>query len=376
MAVRLNNNRIVRARADGSVELVDDGRYLIPPVGLQIGADCRAYRDANGNVVLEAATGKRILVPAEGVQVGADCRAYRDANGNVVLEAATGKRILVPAEGVQVGADCRAYRDSNGNVVLEAATGKRVLVPAEGVQVGADCRAYRSANGDLTFGDLTTYQDVVLKDLAVRRSLHPSISTDFFTLADQSWAGSAIGAGSVSQIAGSANHPGQRRLRSAAATNTGYCYQGISPSYTLVSAPGDLLISIFQLTNALGLNYIGDWNGTWFPTSGNWLEIAALIATGRTNNGGGSSNATGTTYTLTQGVWYRAEVETAPAGSIAYFRIYTCSDGALVWNDSVTPNHGNALNVFPVFCGVSNAAGATDLLDIDFVSWENNVVSR
>jgi hypothetical protein len=275
MAVRLNNNRIVRARADGSVELVDDGRYLIPPVGLQIGADVRAYR---------------------------------------------------------------------------------------------------GANGDLMFADSLNYQDRKFSDLAVERSKRLYIATDFLTPYEIHWSGQVVSGGTANILSSTANHPGQRQLNSAAASGTGYYYVALSNSASYISAPGDLLTSIFQISIVAGKHYIGPWNGAASPPSGVLLEVIGLIATGKTNDGAGNSNATPSTYTLTKDVWYRSEVGSNPVGSVAYFKIYRCSDGVLVWSDTCTPNYGNALGVFPIFHSVSNVAGGPHALSVpDFLSFQNTV---
>jgi hypothetical protein len=57
MAVRLDTNRILRPRTDGSTELVDDGRLIVPAAGLQVGNDVRVYRDAAGNIVFDDLVG-------------------------------------------------------------------------------------------------------------------------------------------------------------------------------------------------------------------------------------------------------------------------------------------------------------------------------
>jgi len=307
MAVRLNNDRMVRPRTDGSTELVSDGRFIIPQVGLQIGADCRAYRDANGNVVLEAATGKRILVPAEGVQVGADCRAYRDANG------------------------------------------------------------------DLTFGDSQNYQDRKLQDLLVRRSKRAYLATDFASPAEISWAGVALAGGNVTIVAGTANHPGQRRIFSAVAANSGYYYMIGSGAGSTVIQGGDKVVSIFQVTDTNSLLHIG-FTYAMLPTTGTWIEINSLTAKGYTNNGTGSSNATGTTYLSTINTWYRSEIETSASGAIAYFRIYDCATQALIWSESLNPNYGDEKSLFPMVSAQSNAAGGPYMLgNLDFAEYECGV---
>jgi hypothetical protein len=339
MAVRLNNNRIVRARADGSVELIDDGRYLIP---------------------------------AEGLQVGADCRAYRDSNGNVVLEAATGKRVLVPAEGVQVGADCRAYRDSNGNVVLEAATGKRVLVPAEGVQVGADCRAYRSANGDLTFGDSITYNNRKLDDINIRKLYRIRHETDFLYSTEVNWQGAAINGGASNLVPSVYNtHPGVNTQKSAAAANSGFHYGMPGQSLLCFSLGGsNLFRSIFAVKNTSQVNVQGLVDHISVPVNGLWFDVNGLVATAHTRSAATGHQTNSTTYTLTVDLWYRFEVFYGE-DSTAHFKIYECAGQTLVFSADIAADiPGTTIGLFGSFWTTLVAGGASDLIFLDYLGLE------
>jgi len=237
------------------------------------------------------------------------------------------------------------------------------------IGTAADIDIYRGSAGDLTFGDSITYNDRKFRDIEADRLWTSKSSVDFLNSNDINWYGTATAAGTAAipttQVA---NHPGIIKLTSAVATNSGYAYRAVNTRFLING--GDLFRAVFTIiepTNAT--HWLGFAYGTATPTQGTYIEISALTASGKTNNGAGSSNTTGTTYVLTANTWYRAEIETSQTGATATFKIYTCSDQVCVWSESLT-NYGDGGGHFPLFSSYSTAAGPLDLSTIDYLSYE------
>lgn len=308
-----------------------------------------------------------------------------ESNGVVICELAdiatnwahalqTTPTLFIQSDDAGTPAEWISFAHDGTDGVINVGTGGVKFPGTNGLYLGAssDIHIYRGTAGDLTLDDANCYNDRKLQDMRVNKLWRAETSADFINAIDV-WTAYAIAAGTVATTAGVANHPGIRRMSSLAAANTGYVYYATYGSGTIIMSGGTKSTFVFQILSANTLIELGFGTPVGIViTLGTWIGISALTATGCTNNGAGSSNATGTTYLCTTSVWYRAEIATDTAGTTATFKIYTCSDGVLVWSESLNPNYSNGLNIYPQFAAQSNAAGGPyTLTDLDFAQYEN-----
>lgn len=197
-----------------------------------------------------------------------------------------------------------------------------------------------------------------------------SISDDMYSVTPNQFFNAALGAGSALVVASIPNHPGVIRSTQSGA-NTGYRF-----SMNLLNpylGGGEVMEFIFQAQSTsntvfrLGLQ---DSVNSTAPSNGGWIHVAGTTLNGKTA-AGGSTSTTGTSYTISTSVWYRARVFVADGAGTVYFELYTCADGALVWSDSLSANIPTIAGreVGPVATFYKTTAGTVDLADLDWMSF-------
>lgn len=208
--------------------------------------------------------------------------------------------------------------------------------------------------------------------LGLVASKFPGIYTDFLQSASTTpWTPGSISSGTNATQLGTANHPGIVRVSSASGANSGYFYS--SGSAAIVLAGGETVEVVFSpvaaglatLVSYLGLHTSGTVTP---PTDGAWIDLAGATLSGKTNDNTGAAT-TGTTYTVTAGVWYRGKVVVNADASRVDFYLYT-ADGALVWSDYLTTKIGKIRTQGCLFSAVSTGSSAVALMDFDYVSFE------
>jgi uncharacterized protein with putative carbohydrate binding module len=197
-----------------------------------------------------------------------------------------------------------------------------------------------------------------------------SVVDDFFLLGVVT-GGSALGAGSAALVTGTPTHLGIARITQSGA-NTGYRF---FPSTSLITylGGGESVEIIFQAQSTSNTVFrLGFQDGvtTTAPNNGAWVNVAGTTLSGKTA-ANGTTSTTGTTYTISATTWYRMRVFVSDNAGTVYFELYTCSDGALVWSDSLTTNiptvAGREVLVGALF--YKTTAGTVDLADIDWLSY-------
>ena len=198
---------------------------------------------------------------------------------------------------------------------------------------------------------------------------------EFMTIAQQNgWGATAIGAGTRAAIASSANHPGVVRFTQNGA-NTGYQYDlGDNNPTNILLGGGEVYECIFSLPTATAtVERLGfqDSITTTAPVDGAWINIAATTLSGKTSNNS-TVSTTATTHTVSTGTWYRAVVY-VNSTSLVTFTLYTCSDGAVVWTNTLTTNipsaAGRETSVGTL--AYKTTAGTANLLDVDWHTYYN-----
>jgi len=147
-----------------------------------------------------------------------------------------------------------------------------------------------------------------------------------------------IASGTIVAGTGTANHPGITRFRSSTTTNSGLYIAGDVAS--MLIAGGEECEFVFMVeTTANSIIKLGWGDSLTYAdhTDGVWIHIAGTTLDGACKNNSGPTR-TGTSYTITQGVWYRAKITVNSDATLATFTVYTCSNGASVWTDTVNAN--------------------------------------
>lgn len=168
--------------------------------------------------------------------------------------------------------------------------------------------------------------------------------TDFLTSVaayNPPWYQAGLSSGSIVGVDGYVNHPGIADLKSAAGNNSGYYV--ITSANSLVVGGSEKSVFIFLTINAAAGNNqwrAGYSNGVAVtdPTNGAWLyfDQSAGTIVGKSQNAGGGVQTSATAYTYVDLTWYRGEMEINAALNLITYSIYLCSDGSLVWTDTLT----------------------------------------
>jgi hypothetical protein len=221
-------------------------------------------------------------------------------------------------------------------------------------------------------GDLT----VSAADNSVMQTIHDHtypamVESDFYNgTTIQPFIGTAIASGTITSNTGEVDHPGICALRSAASGNTGY-NASIRAGGAYYITGGERFTVIFNcsaLTNIT--SYFGIHDST---TAADFVDGAAIRIVGTTLDGRTSSNSTysttGTNYTVTTGVWYRAEITINSAATLVTYELYTCSDGVQVWTDTLNsniPTGASRQTTVSIESFLTGSAAAADLTLIDY----------
>lgn len=275
--------------------------------------------------------------------------------------------------GLRIAFDRWLAKNAAGHTQL--GDGGRLVIPADGLQIGSDVRLYRGAAGELMFCDTLVPFDVKLDKIILRQLIEPRWSCDFLgSSVEAPFNAVAIGSGTIGGIAADKEHPGVVAIQASAGANSGHSVKTSTPGSL---SPGFLIGGGEKTVHVA--KHIGDANtiarfgfldsySVASPVDGVYFYAAGPVVDGRTmSNTAGS--VTGTTYTLTAGLWYRFESELNISGTVVTYRIYLCSTGALVWSDSLATNIptgagrqcGNAFNAF------NTAGGVADLWHLDLI---------
>jgi hypothetical protein len=148
----------------------------------------------------------------------------------------------------------------------------------------------------------------------------------------------AIASGTLDADAPSVHHPGIVLIVSSTSANSGQ-YIGSASSALLLGGGGQCECVFNLYTTALTICYLGFHDSATYaaPVDGVWIDIQGTTLKGVTSSNSSATN-TGTTYTITQGVWYRYKIVLNADATLATFTLYTCADGIAVWTDTCATN--------------------------------------
>lgn len=188
---------------------------------------------------------------------------------------------------------------------------------------------------------------------------------------------SIVVSGSVSLVDGVLGHPGIMRSRVTA--SNGYSIFRFYGNRVLFG--GEIFEAIFRVITAtdclVRIGYFDQARPLSAVTDGAWVEIDGGVAVGKAAKGGIGS-VTGSSFTVSLSVWYRAIVKVNLAGTLVTYSLYN-DQSALVWSDSVGSNLpiGAGAVTWDAISFGKKTSGSADVGDVDWVKiWSESVLSR
>jgi hypothetical protein len=168
-------------------------------------------------------------------------------------------------------------------------------------------------------------------------------------------------------------HPGQDRVLASTSANSGYRYQLGTYARVLYAPTGGEVFEIaffpHLLTNSTFYFGMHDAQDVSAPTDGMYVSVVGTTLTG-TCRAGGSATNTGTTYTLSTGVWYRLRVAVNSAATLVTYTLVTCNNGTQVWTDTVNSNIPSSSQVYAVGAVITNnGLSATAVCTLDYIAY-------
>lgn len=202
------------------------------------------------------------------------------------------------------------------------------------------------------------------------------VSSDFLstTPLPDTWTGAAVSSGTISNtscVAPTIDHPGVEGLVSSTSTDSGYKLIG-SVVQPLLLGGGEETNFIFSLpavvttvtSTRLGFQ---DSITVTDPVDGMYISIVDTVLKGDCVSNS-VETATATTYTLTAGTWYRANITLNAAATLATFTLYS-EAGAVLWTDTVATNIPTGAGRFTGHGVISTNSGTTikQLITLDYM---------
>ncbi len=194
-----------------------------------------------------------------------------------------------------------------------------------------------------------------------------------------SWTAKAINTGTITAVAGTANHPGIMRITSSTTTNSGFEFR-ITTAAVLIAGneTSEFIFSLVTDVNTTVRMGFHDTSTVTAPTDGVYLKIiddANLLAstatlTGQTVSNTSISTTASSYYTLATGTWYRAKIVINSDATQADFYLYLCTTGAELWHDNLTTNIPTATGreIGHSVTATNTNTVATNLLDMDYMN--------
>jgi hypothetical protein len=190
---------------------------------------------------------------------------------------------------------------------------------------------------------------------------------------------SAVVSGTWAFITGSiANHPGIVTLKSSTSANSGMVIFGSDATTNNLISGGETYEVVFQVVTTAGTTVRLGYHDTptvTEPTDGVWFSVIETTLAGYAKNNAGPT-VTGTTYTVTTGVWYRAKIVLNADATLATFTLYTCADGVAVWTDTVNANIPTGTGRQTDTNMIATNSGTGTVLNLLHLDWFQYACSR
>lgn len=179
----------------------------------------------------------------------------------------------------------------------------------------------------------------------------------------------AIASGYLSSGVVTANHPGSISFKSSTSANSGAAIGDVNSALGILLRGGEAFQICFLPTSPTNSTaYFGfhDSVNQTAPVDGVWINVAALILSGICSSNG-TATATGTTYVMTAGVWYRATITLNADATLATFCLYAAA-GNLLWTDTVASNIPTGAGRFcgPTLVATNSGTTAVFMVSVDW----------
>lgn len=187
------------------------------------------------------------------------------------------------------------------------------------------------------------------------------------------WAAAALTGGAIGAIAGTSQHPGIRRISSAAAATSGGSILTVANALLLASHEStDFILRPQTLANTtIRVGYL-DTTSSADATDGVYLEMAQVggvdgTLVGKTANNGARST-TVTSFVLVTNTWYRLRIILNANATRVDFYLYD-EAGALLWTDNLTTNIPTAAGRETGHGLLATTSGSSvlNLVDVDYI---------
>ena len=297
------------------------------------------------------------------------------ANGNLKGRGFILGGTTVTATGVQLN-----YVDATSSIQTQI-DGKVTSGGALGTPTSGTLTNCTGTAAGLTAGNVTTNANLTGYITSTGNAVNTNyvsimrpVSTEFLTYSsvngNMPWVGFAVSSGTSGNGASlvDQNHIGVGGLVSSTTTNSGY---GWGVNSTIILKGGEKNTIIFYKTTATNTTSRFGFHtsvSSSAPVDGAYINIAGTTLSGKTDKAS-SESTTGTTYTISTGVWYRCVVLVNSDATRIDFYLYTCSDGVQVWTDFLTTNIP-VVGLNSTVIATNSGTSALTLDSIDFVGFE------
>lgn len=230
----------------------------------------------------------------------------------------------------------------------------------------------KSINGESILGS----GDVTISAGGMRSVKKMAIAeTDFFVSETSQglFYGAASASGTSPQIDAEVNHPGITAIRTSSTTNSGYLWKTRPTAYVI--GGGEVFDCIFRVvvsTNSTAYIGIHDSSSQLEPTDGVYFKIAGVTVEAKTANNG-SYTTGGTTYDVSDGTWYRANVTINNDATSATLILYS-EAGAVLLTQTITTNIPTTSTYYTGagFVGTNSGTSAQNIYYLDYMRFEND----
>lgn len=182
-------------------------------------------------------------------------------------------------------------------------------------------------------------------DMAYIKRKINTVSSEFLSTAGTGavspWAGTAISSGTQSPIDGIAKHPGIWRYACSTTANSGYSTTLSGYLTGILISGGERSTIIFGTTGTMSgvtrrMGY-HDCSTSADATDGIYFEIVDGVIVGKTSAASVRSQ-TGTSYTLANSTWYRAEIIVSDNATSVTFNLYADNTDTVLWTATLDTN--------------------------------------
>lgn len=183
-------------------------------------------------------------------------------------------------------------------------------------------------------------------------------------------AAAAISSGTITALSGTGNHPGIVRLSDSGTSNGGYRMLTDATGFLLNGTENSTFV-FKEVNSKTTTQYrfgFQDSTTVTAPTDGCWISVLNNVLQGQCKNNAGPT-VTSTTYTISDSVWYTANMYVNAAATSVSFSLMNST--GLVWNSTVSaniPTVSGRETGWGIIATESSNDAAAEIVEIDYAS--------